>query len=132
MTLLLNVLWFVFGGWVSGLLWLLTALVLAVTIVGLPWAAAAFRLGLFAFAPFGRTAIPRTGLYAGRGSLDVGLNLAWVVLAGWWLALHHLVIGALQALTIIGISLCFPALQAGWPVARAGGDRDRPRLSRTA
>ena len=103
MTLLLNVLWFVFGGWVSGLLWLLTAVVLAVTIVGLPWAAAAWRLGLFAFAPFGRRAIPRTGLYVGRGGLDVVLNIVWVVFAGWWLALHHLVIGVLQAVARIGI-----------------------------
>ena len=92
MTLLLNVLWFIFGGWISGLLWLLTALLLAVTIVGLP-----------AFAPFGRTAIPRTGLYVGRGGLDVVLNVVWVIFAGWWLALHHLVIGALLAVTLIGI-----------------------------
>ena len=103
MTLILNVLWFIFGGFVSGLLWLMTAVLLAVTIVGLPWAAAAWRLGLYAFAPFGRTAIPRTGLYAGRGGLDVVLNLVWVVLAGWWLALHHLILGALQAVTLIGI-----------------------------
>ena len=103
MTLILNVLWFMFGGFVSGLLWLLTAVVLAVTIVGLPWAAAAWRLGLYSFAPFGRTAIPRTGLYVGRGGLDVVLNVVWVVLAGWWLALHHLVLGALQCVTLIGI-----------------------------
>lgn len=103
MTLLLNLLWFIFGGFISGLLWLLTALVLAVTIVGLPWAAAAFRLSLFAFAPFGRRAIPRTGLDVGRGGLDVVLNLVWVVLAGWWLAVHHLILGVLQAITIIGI-----------------------------
>ena len=103
MTLILNVLWFIFGGFVSGLLWLMTAVLLAVTIVGLPWAAAAWRLGLYAFAPFGRTAIPRTGLYAGRGGVDVVLNVIWVVLAGWWLALHHLILGALQAVTLIGI-----------------------------
>ncbi len=103
MTLMLNVLWFIFGGWVSGLLWLLTALVLALPIVGLPWAAAALRLGVFAFAPFGRRAIPRTGLYVGRGGLDVVLNVIWVIFAGWWLALHHLLIGALQFVSVIGI-----------------------------
>ena len=67
MTLILNVLWFIFGGFVSGLLWLMTAVLLAVTIVGLPWAAAAWRLGLYAFAPFGRTAIPRTGIQQPSG-----------------------------------------------------------------
>lgn len=103
MTLLLNVLWFIFGGWVSGLLWLLTAAVLAITIVGLPWAAAAWRIGLYSFAPFGRVALARTGLHVGRGGVDLVLNVVWVVLAGWWLALHHLVIGAVQFVSIIGI-----------------------------
>ena len=103
MTTLLNVLWFIFGGWISGLLWLLTAAVLTVTIIGLPWAAAAFRLGLFAFAPFGRTAISRTGLHVGRGGLDVVLNVVWVLFAGWWLALHHIVIGVVQCVTLVGI-----------------------------
>jgi uncharacterized membrane protein YccF (DUF307 family) len=101
--LLLNILWFVFGGVISGALWLLTALALAVTIVGLPWASAALRLAFFSFAPFGRTAIPRTGWHVGRGGLDIVLNLVWVVFAGWWLALHHVVIGCLQCLSIIGI-----------------------------
>lgn len=103
MTLLLNVLWFIFGGFISGLLWLLTALVLAVTIIGLPWSAAAFRLAMFSFAPFGRTAIPRTGWHVGRGGLDIVLNVVWVLIAGWWLALHHLVLGLIQCITIIGI-----------------------------
>jgi uncharacterized membrane protein YccF (DUF307 family) len=103
MTLVLNILWFIFGGFISGALWLLVALVLAVTIVGLPWAAAALRLAMFSFAPFGRRAIPRTGWHVGGGLADIVLNLVWVVLAGWWLALHHLILGCLQCLTLIGI-----------------------------
>jgi uncharacterized membrane protein YccF (DUF307 family) len=103
MTLLLNILWFIFGGFISGLLWLLVGAVLAVTIVGLPWSAAAFRLAGFSFAPFGRTAIPRTGWHVGGGTRDIILNLLWVIFAGWWLALHHLVLGVLQCLTLIGI-----------------------------
>ena len=121
MTLILNVLWFIFGGFVSGLLWLGTAVLLAVTIVGLPWAAAAWRLGLYSFAPFGRTAVPRTGLYAGRGGVDVVLNVVWVVLAGWWLALHHLILGALQFVTIIGIPFALQHFKlAGLSLAPVG------------
>ena len=121
MTLVLNGLWFIFGGWISGLLWLLTATVLAVTIIGLPWAAAAWRLGLFAFAPFGRTAIARTGLQAGRGGVDVVLNVVWVLFAGWWLALHHLIIGALQFVTIIGIPFAIQHFKlAGLSLAPVG------------
>ena len=121
MILLLNVLWFVFGGWIYGLLWLLTALVLAVTLVGLPWAAAALRLGLFAFAPFGRTVIrPADGLVS-RNGLDGVLNLIWLVFAGWWLALHHLLIGALQLVSLIGIPFALQHFKlAGLSLAPVG------------
>ena len=121
MTLLLNLLWFVFGGWISGLLWLATAALLAITIVGLPWAAAAWRLGLFAFAPFGRRALARTGLHVGRGGLDVALNLVWVIFAGWWLALHHLILGAVQFVTVIGIPFALQHFKlAGLSLAPVG------------
>ena len=121
MTLLLNVLWFVFGGWISGLLWLLVAVVLAVTVIGLPWAAAAWRLGLYSFAPFGRVAIARTGLYVGRGGLDLVLNIVWVLVAGWWLALHHLALGALLLVTVIGIPFAWQHFKlAGLSLAPVG------------
>lgn len=111
MNLLLNILWFIFGGFISGLAWLLGAALLAVTIVGLPWAAAAFRIGIFAFAPFGRQAAPRRAITGrhdlGTGELGVVLNVVWFVLAGWWIAAHHVVIGAAQAVTIIGLPFAF-------------------------
>ena len=107
MTLIFNILWFIFGGLISGLAWLLAALILAITVVGLPWSAAALRIALFSFAPFGRHVVPRSAVNGredlGTGPLGCGLNVVWVVLAGWWLALHHVVIAVLQMVTIIGI-----------------------------
>ena len=98
MRLLLNVLWFIFGGWISGTLWLLAGCLLAVTIVGLPWTPAAFRIAGFSYWPFGRIVIDRDdGIGSGC------LNILWLVLAGWWLALHHLVLAVGLAVTIIGI-----------------------------
>jgi uncharacterized membrane protein YccF (DUF307 family) len=107
MALVLNILWFIFGGFISGAAWLLAGVLLAITIVGLPWSAAAFRIGLFSFAPFGRRVVPRQTV-SGRGDLGTGplgflMNVVWVLVAGWWLALHHLVLGVLQMVTIIGI-----------------------------
>jgi uncharacterized membrane protein YccF (DUF307 family) len=107
MRLILNILWFILGGFATGLAWMFGALLLAITIVGLPWAAAAFRIGLFAFFPFGRYVVPRQ-IVSGRedlgtGCLGVGLNIIWFVLAGWYIALAHLLLGAAQAVTIIGI-----------------------------
>src|SRR4051812_12551904 len=77
------------------------ALVMFVLIVTIPFGIASARIALFCLWPFGRTLIRRAD--AGAGSL-VG-NVIWIVLAGWWLALGHLVTGALMCLTIIGIPL---------------------------
>lgn len=107
MSLLLNVLWFILGGFITGCLWLLGGLLLAITIVGLPWTLAAWRVAGFAFAPFGREVVDRSAITGrhdlGTGPLGLLLNVVWIVFGGWHIALAHLVIGALQAITIIGI-----------------------------
>ena len=107
MTLILNLLWFIFGGFVAGLAWMFGGCLLAITIVGLPWAGAAFRIGLFSFAPFGRQVVYRPDV-TGRGDLGTGLlgtilNIVWILVAGWYIALGHLVIGVAQCVTLIGI-----------------------------
>ncbi len=107
MSLILNVLWFILGGFAAGLAWLIGAAVLVITIVGLPWAPATARIGLFAFAPFGRHVVPRRAVNdrddLGTGSMGVVLNVIWFLFAGWYIALAHLVIGIAQAITLIGI-----------------------------
>ncbi len=107
MTLLLNLLWFFLGGFATGFAWLVGGAVLAVTIVGLPWAAAAFRIGIFSFAPFGSTVVDRRVVTGhedlGTGSLGLVLNVVWFLFAGWYIALAHILLGAVQCVTIIGI-----------------------------
>ena len=98
MSLILNVLWFILGGFVSGTAWVIAGLLLAITVVGLPWTPAAFRIAGFTYWPFGRVVVDPD---AGAGS--VVLNVLWFVLAGWWLALHHILLAAALAVTIIGI-----------------------------
>ncbi|MBW8816111.1 MAG: YccF domain-containing protein [Caulobacterales bacterium] len=98
MRLLMNLLWFVLGGWISGSLWILAGLLLAITVIGLPWTPAAFRMAGFSYWPFGRVVVDRD-----HGATGVVLNILWLVLAGWWLALHHLVLAVGLAVTIIGI-----------------------------
>jgi uncharacterized membrane protein YccF (DUF307 family) len=111
-NLLLNILWFVLCGFSAGLSWLLGALLLAVSIVGLPWAPAAFRIGLLAFAPFGREAVPKT-LAQGSpdGCLGGPLNVVWFVLAGWYIALAHVIVGLALAITLIGIPFALQHLK---------------------
>lgn len=105
MRLLLNFLWFIFGGWLSGTLWILAGVLLAITIVGLPWANAAFRIASFSYWPFGRQVVERSGRVGDLGTGPTGclLNGIWFVLGGWWLAIHHIVLALGLFVTLIGI-----------------------------
>ena len=101
MRLLLNLIWLVFGGLVLAFGYAVVALVMFVLLITIPFGIASARIALFCLWPFGRTIIRRAD--AGAGSL-VG-NVIWFVLAGWWLALGHLISGIAMCLTIIGIPL---------------------------
>ena len=106
MRLLLNVLWFVLGGWISGTLWILAGVIFAITLIGLPFAPSAFRIAGFSYAPFGKvvdTDNSRVG--------SVVLNILWLVVAGWWLALHHVILAVALAVTIIGIPFAIQHLK---------------------
>lgn len=112
---ILNVLWLIFGGLVTGLGWLLAGVILAITIVGLPYAGAAWRIAGFAFWPFGKEIVSRqivTGQEdIGTGPIGTLLNVIWFLLAGWWLALSHLLVAVAEAITIIGIPFAIKDLQ---------------------
>jgi uncharacterized membrane protein YccF (DUF307 family) len=110
MRLIGNLIWFVFGGFIMGLAWWASALVAAITIIGIPWAIAAFRIGSFTFWPFGRQIVERRSGMTGA-TFSLFANLVWALLAGWWLALGHLVAAVLCALTIIGIPFAFQHLK---------------------
>ena len=122
--LLLNVLWCILGGLWMALSWALAGVILALTIVGLPWTRSAFTIALYALAPFGRTVV-RRDLLEGHETLDTGPlgtigNIVWLLLAGWWLALEHLALALGLAVTIIGLPFAWAHLKlAGlslWPV----------------
>jgi uncharacterized membrane protein YccF (DUF307 family) len=99
MRTILNVIWLVLAGFWMSLGYFFAGLLLCITIIGIPFGIAAFRIGVFALWPFGKTVIKQPG--AGAPSC-VG-NVIWLVLAGWWLAIGHLVTGVLLCITIIGI-----------------------------
>ncbi|MFD6530376.1 YccF domain-containing protein [Streptomyces sp. NPDC060184] len=101
MKTILNVIWLVLCGFWMCLGYLAAGLVLCITIIGIPFGVAAFRIGLYALWPFGYMVVDRRD--AG-GASCVG-NVLWLVLAGWWLALGHIVTGIALFVTIIGIPL---------------------------
>jgi uncharacterized membrane protein YccF (DUF307 family) len=125
-SLLLNLLWIVFGGLWMALAWALASLLMALTIVGLPWARAGFTIALYTLLPFGQRAVSREA-YTGRSDLGTGTigalgNLIWLLLAGWWLALGHLATAIALALTIIGVPFAWAHLKlaglALWPIGK--------------
>ena len=125
MNLILNILWVVLGGAWMALGWLLAALIMAISIIGLPWARSAVVMAGYSLLPFGFQAQSRdavTGPDIGTGVLGTIGNLLWLLLAGWWLALGHLVSAFLCAITIIGLPFAWAHLKlagfALWPVGR--------------
>src|SRR3981081_4632924 len=94
-SILLNILWIVFGGLWMAAAWVIAAFIMAITIIGLPWARAAFNIAVYTLLPFGQRAVRRDSLTGrpdiGTGPLGLIGNVIWLVLAGWWLALAHII-----------------------------------------
>lgn len=89
-------LWFVFGGLVTGLSWCLAGCLWCISIVGIPVGLQCFKFARLSFFPFGKEV-----QYGGAGSFL--LNVIWLLISGLPLALEHLVIGGVMCITVIGI-----------------------------
>jgi uncharacterized membrane protein YccF (DUF307 family) len=126
-SILLNILWLLLGGVQMAAAWLIAAVIMAITIIGLPWARAAFNIAIYTLLPFGQQAVRRDSLTGesdiGTGPLGLIGNLIWLILAGWWLALGHVIAAVLLAVTIIGIPFAWAHLKlagiALWPIGKA-------------
>ena len=101
LRLILNILWLLLGGLVLALGWLLAAVVMFILIITIPFGLQALKIAGFTLWPFGRTLVKRPD--AGAASA-IG-NVIWFILAGWWLAIGHLIAAVALAITIVGIPL---------------------------
>ena len=101
MKTLLNIIWLLLCGIWMAIGYAVAGIVMFVLIITIPWGIAAFRIAGFALWPFGRTTVVRRD--AGVGSF-LG-NLVWVILAGIWLAIAHIITGIALCVTIIGLPL---------------------------
>ena len=101
MRLILNLIWLVLSGFWLAVGYVVAGVVCCVLVITIPWGLASFRIANYALWPFGRTVVDRPG--AGAPSL-LG-NVVWIVVAGIWLAIGHVVTGVLLCVTIIGIPL---------------------------
>ncbi|MFZ4718098.1 MAG: YccF domain-containing protein [Ilumatobacteraceae bacterium] len=101
-SLLLNLLWlFLSGIWLC-IGYLTAGIAMCVTIIGIPFGIQSFKLGLYALWPFGRSVVYRQ---SASGCLSIVGNVLWLILAGFWLAVGHAILGLLLCITVVGIPL---------------------------
>lgn len=96
---LLNLIWLVTGGALMALGYAIAGVICCILIITIPFGVASFRMARYALWPFGArlVGIPESGTAARIG------NVIWILVAGWWLALGHLLTTITQTVSIVGI-----------------------------
>ena len=95
-----NIIWLIFGGVVTSIEYLISSLLLMVTIIGIPFGLQTMKLALLALWPFGSKVTDNGN---SGGCLSILMNILWIILGGFWICLTHLGFGLLLCITIIGI-----------------------------
>ena len=97
MKIIGNILWFVFGGCLSGLSWMLAGCLWCITIIGIPIGTQCFKFAGLAFFPFGKEVV------YGGGTISLLANILWLIISGIPMAVGNFITGCLWCITIIGI-----------------------------
>jgi uncharacterized membrane protein YccF (DUF307 family) len=100
MSFIGNLIWLIFGGFLSGIVYIIGGVLLHLTIIGIPFGRQAIRFGTSVMLPFGKEVVQQEG---GTGFLSQIFNIVWLVFFGWEIALLHLLHGLLLTITVIGI-----------------------------
>ena len=97
MSCLGNIIWFIFGGFVTGISWALAGVLWCITIVGIPIGMQCFKFASLSFCPFGKQ------VDYGGGAVSLILNILWIIISGIPRAIEHIAFGIIFAITIVGI-----------------------------
>lgn len=100
MNLIGNIIWLIFGGFLTALEYVLSGLFLCLTIIGIPFGLQCFKLAALMLFPFGREVRNSSQV---MGCLSLPLNILWIIFSGFWIAITHLFFGILLAITLIGL-----------------------------
>jgi uncharacterized membrane protein YccF (DUF307 family) len=100
MSLFGNIIWFIFGGIFIFCGYVIGGIALCMTIIGIPWGFQCFKLAIYALFPFGSDT-RRTD--DNDSSLNLIMNIIWLIFGGLWVAIHHLIWGLFLSITIIGL-----------------------------
>ncbi|MGE3317009.1 MAG: YccF domain-containing protein [Planctomycetaceae bacterium] len=116
MSLLGNIIWLIFGGFIAGAAHILAGLLFCLTIIGIPFGYQEIKLGVATLVPFG---MERVKLEGADSAINLILNVIWLVVWGWALALNHLFWALVLAITILGIPFAKQhwklTLLSAWP-----------------
>ena len=95
-----NILWLILGGLIIAVIYYIVGLLMCITIIGIPFGVQLFKLGTYSLSPFGHELVngPKE-----PGCLSIVMNLIWVLLGWWEIAIIHLVCGLICTITIVGI-----------------------------
>jgi uncharacterized membrane protein YccF (DUF307 family) len=97
MRLLGNILWFLFGGLISGLAWIIAGCIWCITLIGIPVGLQCFKFASLSFWPFGKEIV------YGSGVFSFLINLIWIIFFGWEMAAVNAIFGLLWCVTIVGV-----------------------------
>lgn len=97
MSIFGNILWFIFGGFLSGLSWSISGLIWCITIIGIPYGKQCFKFAALSFAPFGKD------VKYGGGVASTIANLIWIIFFGIPMSLENILLGCIWCITIVGI-----------------------------
>jgi len=95
-----NILWLILGGILVALIYWIVGLLMCITVIGIPFGIQLFKLGTYALWPFGHELVNGEGE---PGCLSIVMNLIWILLGWWEIALIHLVCGLVFCITIVGL-----------------------------
>ena len=110
MNILGNIIWIVFGGLIIFIMYVISSVLLCITIIGIPFGIQTLKLSMLALVPFGKDVVNKPNE---PGCLSTIMNIIWILIGGIWISLTHFVFGLLLAVTIIGIPFALQHFKLG-------------------
>ena len=110
MNILGNIIWIVFGGLIIFLMYVISSILLCLTIIGIPFGIQTLKLSMLVLVPFGKDVLYKKNE---PGCLSTIMNIIWILIGGLWISIVHFVFGLLLAITIIGIPFALQHFKLG-------------------
>ncbi len=110
MNILGNIIWIVFGGLIIFIMYVISSILLCLTIIGIPFGIQTLKLSMLALVPFGKDIVYKSNE---PGCLSTIMNIIWILIGGLWISITHFVFGLILSITIIGIPFALQHFKLG-------------------